>query len=77
MAQLVTKNGQIIISKGNGKQKGLVTKNGEISTLVPFIPAEVEVTVTGYTHTVMGVAPSNISAVMGIATANISKIKGI
>jgi|TARA_R110000787_G_scaffold31084_1_gene82774 hypothetical protein len=32
---------------------------------------------TGYTHTVMGVAPANIEKVIGVATADIEKIIGV
>ena len=36
---LITKNGQIHpIPTKKGKQKGLITKNGEISTLIPYLP---------------------------------------
>ena len=73
---LITKNGQIhSIPTKKGKQKGLITKNGQISTLIPYVPAPV--TITGYTHTIMGVASANISTVMGVATANVSKVSGV
>ena len=73
---LITKNGQIHpIPSKKGKQRGLITKNGQISTLVPYVPTPI--TITGYTHTVMGVASANISTVMGVATANVSKVNGV
>ena len=73
-----TKNGQInIVTTKKGKQKGFVTKNGQISTLIPYLPADVEEVVTGYGNAVMGVASGNISTVMGVATANISKVNGV
>ena len=76
---LITKNGQIHITPTNtkkGKQKGFITKNGQISTLIPYLPKDV-VAPTGYGNTVMGVASGNISTVMGVATANISKVNGV
>tara|TARA_B100001094_G_scaffold304073_1_gene332684 strand:+ start:4789 stop:5037 length:249 start_codon:yes stop_codon:yes gene_type:complete len=77
---LITKNGQIHhIPTKKGKQKGLVTKNGQISTLVPYLPADVvDPIVTGPTiSTVMGVALASISSVMGVASANISNVMGV
>ena len=78
---LITKNGQIHITPSKkGKQKGFVTKNGHISTLIPYLPAVVvaveEEEAEGYGNAVMGVASGNISTVMGVATANISKVNG-
>ena len=75
-----TKNGQIsVIPSRKGKQKGLVTKNGQMSTLIPYLPADVVVPdVTGPTiSTVMGVALADISTVMGVASANISTVMGV
>ena len=78
---LVTKNGQIHITPSKkGKQKGLVTKNGQISTLIPYLPADVVVTEEetdlGFSA-VSGVAVGSVSAVMGVAKASISKINGV
>lgn len=77
---LVTKNGQIHITPSKkGKQKGLVTKNGQISTLIPYLPADVvadESTDLGFSA-VNGVAVGSIKAVSGVAKANISKVMGV
>ena len=75
---LITKNGQIHhIPTKKGKQKGLVTKNGQISTLIPYLPADVvaeeESSDLGFSA-VMGVAVANVSTVMGVAKASISKV---
>ena len=74
---LITKNGQIHhIPTKKGKQKGLVTKNGQISTLIPYLPADV--VETGPTiANVMGVALASIANVMGVASANISNVIGV
>ena len=79
---LITKNGQIhLIPTKKGKQKGFITKNGQISTLIPYRPADVvaeeEEESDDYGHIVMGVASANIGKVMGVATANISKVIGV
>tara|TARA_R110000765_G_scaffold165073_1_gene270120 strand:- start:45 stop:296 length:252 start_codon:yes stop_codon:yes gene_type:complete len=81
---LITKNGQIHpIPVKKGKQKGFITKNGQISTLIPYLPAgvvvveEEEEESDDYGHIVMGVASANIGKVMGVATANISKVIGV
>ena len=77
-----TKNGQInVIPSRKGKQKGLVTKNGQISTLIPYLPADVveeapSVT-TAKISNVAGVAFASISNVMGVASANISNVIGV
>jgi hypothetical protein len=75
---MIVKNGQIhpIPAKKDNKQKGFINKNGQISTLIPYLPKDV-VAPTGYGNTVMGVASGNISTVMGVATANISKVNGV
>mgnify|MGYP003134663608 CR=1 FL=1 len=77
---LVTKNGQIHITPSKkGKQKGLVTKNGQISTLIPYLPADVvadESTDLGFSA-VNGVAVGSIAAVSGVAKASISKVNGV
>ena len=76
---LITKNGQIHIPTKTGKQKGFVTKNGQISILIPYAPADEVVTPTTTTNisTVMGVALSSVSTVMGVASSNISTIMGV
>ena len=77
---LVTKNGQIHVTPSKkGKQKGFVTKNGQISTLIPYQPADVvDVAPSGPTiSTVMGVAFASISNVMGVTSANISNVMGV
>ena len=77
---LITKNGQIHIPTKTGKQKGFVTKNGQISILIPYAPADEVVTPTTTTtniSTVMGVALSSVSTVMGVASSNISTIMGV
>ena len=82
---LITKNGQIhLIPTKKGKQKGFITKNGQISTLIPYRPADVvaeeeeeEEESDDYGHIVMGVASANIGKVMGVATANIGKVIGV
>ena len=64
-----TKNGQInIVTTKKGKQKGFVTKNGQISTLIPYLPADVveEAAATDVISTVVGVSLSSISTVMGV-----------
>jgi len=76
---LITKNGQIHIPTKTGKQKGFVTKNGQISILIPYLPADVvadEAADLGFSA-VNGVAVGSISAVMGVAKASISKINGV
>ena len=75
---MITRNGQILnIPTKKGKQKGLITVNGQVSTLIPYRPADVTTAVTGYGHTVMGVTSGNISTVMGVATADIDKVVGV
>ncbi len=76
---MVTKNGQIHITNSpkGGKQKGFVTKNGQISILIPYQPADVVVAATGTIETVIGVALGSISTVMGVAVANISTVMGV
>lgn len=80
---LITKNGQIhLIPTKKGKQKGFITKNGQISTLIPYRPTDVvveeeEETGDGYGHIVMGVAVANIAKVNGVVTANIAKVNGV
>ena len=77
---LVTKNRQIHITPSKkGKQKGLVTKNGQISTLIPYLPADVvDAPAAGPTITnVLGVALASISNVTGVASANISNVLGV
>ena len=79
---MITKNGQInIIPNKKGKQKGLITKNGQISTLIPYLPADVvvaeeEETDLGFSA-VSGVAVASVSTVMGVAKASISKVNGV
>ena len=79
---LITKNGQIHpIPTKKGKQKGLTTKNGQISTLIPYLPVvvvveEEEETDLGFSA-VSGVAVASVSAVMGVAKASISKVSGV
>ena len=60
----------------NGQIHPIPTKNGQISTLIPYLPKDV-VAPTGYGNAVMGVTSGNISTVMGVATANISKVNGV
>ena len=75
---LITKNGQINpIPVKKGKQKGFVTKNGQISTLIPYQPADEVVVATGTISTVMGVTLSSVSTVMGVAKADISTVMGV
>ena len=79
---LVTKNGQIHITPSKkGKQKGLVTQNGQISTLIPYLPADVVVTEEEETDlgfsAINGVAVASVSAVNGVAKASISKVIGV
>ena len=78
---LTTKNGQInIVTTKKGKQKGFVTKNGQISTLIPYQPADVVAAAPSADPTiatVMGVALASISTVMGVASANISTVMGV
>ena len=77
---ITTKNGQVHhIPTRKGKQKGLVSKNGQISTLVPYLPVDVveETTTTDIINTVVGVALSSISTVMGVAKADISTVMGV
>ena len=80
---LITKNGQIHpIPTKKGKQKGLTTKNGQISTLIPYLPIvvveeeEEEETDLGFSA-LSGVAVASVSAVMGVAKASISKVSGV
>ena len=76
---MISKNGQIHpIPTKKGKQKGLVTKNGQISTLIPYLPADVvadESTDLGFSA-VNGVAVGSIAAVSGVAKASISEVMG-
>ncbi len=80
---MITKNGKIYpvpTIKGK-KQKGIITKNGTISTLIPYRPADVaaaeeEETDLGFSA-INGVAVGSVSAVMGVAKASISKINGV
>ena len=77
---IIIKNGKIHpIPSKKGKQKGLITKNGHISTLIPYLPADVVVEEEdeGYGSSVLGVSSGAIGAVMGVATANISKVNGV
>ena len=79
---LVTKNGQIHVTPSKkGKQKGFVTKNGQISTLIPYLPADVVADAPAPTDAtisnVMGVALASISNVIGVASANISNVIGV
>ena len=79
---LITKNGQIHpIPTKKGKQKGLTTKNGQISTLIPYLPADVveeeEEEVSLGFSAISGVAVASVSAVMGVAKASISKVSGV
>ena len=79
---LITKNGQIYpIPTKKGKQKGLITKNGEISTLIPYLPAvvvaEEEEEVSLGFSAISGIAVASVSAVMGVAKASISKVSGV
>ena len=79
---LITKNGQIYpIPTKKGKQKGLITKNGQISTLIPYLPVvvvveEEEEADLGFS-TINGVAVASVSAVIGVAKASISKVSGV
>ena len=78
---MIHKNGQIHITNSpkGGKQKGFIHKNGQISTLIPYLPADVvadESTDLGFSA-VMGVAVDNVSTVMGVAKASISKVMGV
>tara|TARA_Y100000593_G_scaffold88118_1_gene169846 strand:- start:1247 stop:1477 length:231 start_codon:yes stop_codon:yes gene_type:complete len=74
---MITQGGKIhFISTKKGKQKGLITVGGQLSTLIPYLPSDV-IAPTGYGNTVMGVASGDISKVMGVATADISKVFGI
>ena len=77
---LITKNGQISnIPSKKGKQKGIITVNGQISTLIPYQPADVvadEAADLGFSA-VNGVAVGSIAAVSGVAKASISKINGV
>ena len=75
---IITKNVQIHpIPTKKGKQKGLITKNGQISTLIPYKPADVVAPSAGYGNAVMGVASANIEKVIGVETANIEKVIGV
>ena len=79
---MITKNGQIHpIPTKKGKQKGLITQDGHISTLIPYLPADVVVTEEEETDlgfsAVSGVAVASVSAVMGVAKASISKVNGV
>ena len=80
---MITKNGKIypIPTIKGKKQKGIITKNGAISTLIPYRPADVVVTEEEETDlgfsAVSGVAVGSVSAVMGVAKASISKINGV
>tara|TARA_B100000287_G_scaffold383088_1_gene388633 strand:- start:1253 stop:1501 length:249 start_codon:yes stop_codon:yes gene_type:complete len=77
---MISKNGQIHpIPTKKGKQKGLVTKNGQISTLIPYLPADVVVAPTAdpTIANVMGVALASIANVTGVASANISNVLGV
>ena len=79
---IITKNGQINpIPVKKGKQKGFVTKNGRISTLIPYLPADVveeaPSVATAKISNVVGVAFASISNVMGVASANISNVIGV
>tara|TARA_Y100001963_G_C6755176_1_gene436421 strand:+ start:1447 stop:1686 length:240 start_codon:yes stop_codon:yes gene_type:complete len=77
---LITTNGQISVVPGRkGKQKGIITVNGQISTLIPYQPADVVAdpsTDLGFSA-VNGVAVGSVSTVMGVAKASISKINGV
>ena len=78
---LITTNGQIsAVSGRRGKQKGIITVNGQISTLIPYRPADVVAedpsADLGFSA-VNGVAVGSIAAVSGIAKANIGKINGV
>tara|TARA_Y100000361_G_scaffold82465_1_gene72923 strand:- start:396 stop:656 length:261 start_codon:yes stop_codon:yes gene_type:complete len=63
---LTTKNGQIHIPSKTGKQKGLVSKHGQISTLIPYVPADVIVADRATYAAVSGVELANLSRVMGV-----------
>ena len=78
---MITKNGKLqSIPTRKGKQKGIITKNGHISNLIPYRPADVvaeeEESDLGFSA-VSGVAVGSVSAVMGVAKASISKINGV
>ena len=79
---MITKNGTIHpIPTKKGKQKGLTTKNGQISTLIPYLPIvvvedEEEEVSLGFSA-ISGVAVASVSAVMGVAKASISKVSGV
>ena len=78
---LITKNGQISnIPSKKGKQKGIITVNGQISTLIPYQPTDVVAedpsTDLGFSA-VNGVAVGSIAAVSGVAKASISKVSGV
>jgi len=75
MAEILkTINGQIITDIGS---QGINTIDGLIVTKLRTKDKVTAAPSTGYTHSVMGVTPSNISNVMGVATANIGKIIGV
>ena len=78
---MITKNGQIHVTNSlkGGKQKGLISKNGQISILIPYLPADVveEAAATDVISTVVGVSLSSISTVMGVAKADVSTVIGV
>ena len=74
---LTTKNGQIHIPSKTGKQKGLVSKHGQISTLIPYVPADVIVPSAPTISNVMGVALASIAQIMSVASGNISSVIGV
>ena len=78
---ILIKGGQLHpIPTKKGKQKGLIIKGGQLSTLIPYAPADVvaadESTDLGFSA-VNGVAVGSVSTVMGVAKASISKINGV
>ena len=78
---LTTKNGQIHIPSKikRGRQKGLISKNGQISRLIPYAPRDaITPEVSGPTiANVMGVALANIANFKTVASGNISSVLGV
>ena len=78
---LTTKNGQIHIPSKikRGRQKGLISKNGQISRLIPYAARDaITPEVSGPTiSNVMGVALASIAQIMSVTSGNISSVIGV
>tara|TARA_Y100001938_G_C8017740_1_gene393525 strand:+ start:158 stop:400 length:243 start_codon:yes stop_codon:yes gene_type:complete len=77
---LIVKNGQVAanLSKRDGKLKGLISKNGQITQSLRSLPADIVVTEDSALGilAIMGIDKDDVSAILGIAKASIGKVMG-